>query len=417
MRPSSLLAPPLACVVALSAAGCYSAEEPVGQGPDRAPAPVVWVAAEGADAFTLVDAGTGEVLTTVHGVAAPHNVQASSDGEGVWATSTGGVVRLDAGTLTVDGTNFSGGHPAHVVETLDGSVWVSAYEDGVVYEHAADFSESVAHPLGGGPHGMRIAGNGRFAAIANTDAGTLDLLDLEAVAGQGDDGLHTHGADGHAALNPVRSVRVGPAPIQAAVTADSSTVFVSVSGRSQVARVDVATGRVTGRVQVPSGPAQVWVTASGLLLSANQGTEQDPGRTLSIIDAGTLEVLAEVETGSGPHGVVVDSQERFAWVTNMFDDTLTTVDLESWEVVRTVEVGDRPNGITITPAGLTGNVGGQVHVTVPAAFAPGAGSEHEHGSTRAGGDADEHRSDEGHRGGRDNGADTGGHDAGGSHQH
>lgn len=362
-RPARLLAVATALAVVGLSAGCGADEaghDPgSGQASEAAAEGVVWIASEGSDALTLLDARTGEVLTTLAGIAAPHNVQATPDGSAAWATSSGGVVQVDAATLEVVGAAPSGAHPAHVVAGPEDSVWVTASEDGVLVEHTGDLAEQTSHRLGGAPHGMRMAHDGSFAAVANTGRGTVDLVDLDAGAA-------------------VRSVRVGPSPVQTAVSADDSEVFVSVAGSNEVVRIDVASGEVTGRVEVPSAPAQVWITSDGLLLSANQGTEEDPGETVSLIDTDTMEVVADVTTAPGPHGIVVDEAEQRAWVTNTYDDSVTLVDLDEREAVATVKVGHRPNGITLTSTTPASYPDPVVMLELPDGISDGGG--HDHGS-------------------------------------
>lgn len=358
--------PLLAAVIALATAGCGSADDP--QEWAEPTGPVVWVAAEGTDALTLLDGVTGDVITTVAGVAAPHNVQGTPDGDSVWVTTAGGVVEVDAASLTAAAAAPSGSHPAHVVAGPHGTVWATAYGEGAVYEHTSDLGRSTRHAVGGGPHGMRVAPDGRFAAVANLRAGRVDLVDLSRA--------HRGRHDRESWL---RSVRVGAAPVQTAISADSSTVFVSVSGTREVVRVDAASAEVTGRVTVPSAPAQIWATSTGLVLSADQGTEDDPGSTLSIIDAESMEVVATVPTGSGPHGIVVDEQETRAWVTNSFDDSVTIVDLEDRTPLGTVLVGGAPNGITLTDTVPAEEPGAAVYLTLPAPFAPQPHDHGEHG--------------------------------------
>ena len=43
----------------------------------------IWVANEGADSLTAVDAKSHEVVTVIRGIAGPHNVQVSPDGRTV----------------------------------------------------------------------------------------------------------------------------------------------------------------------------------------------------------------------------------------------------------------------------------------------------------------------------------------------
>ena len=56
-----------------------------------------------------------------------------------------------------------------------------------------------------------------------------------------------------------------------------------------------------------------------------------------------------VETGPGAHGVVVDGAGRYAFVTNIYANTVSVLDVRSAKVVATVPVGRAPNGISVTP--------------------------------------------------------------------
>jgi len=78
--------------------------------------------------------------------------------------------------------------------------------------------------------------------------------------------------------------------------------------------------------------------------------------TATILDIGSREVLATLETGEGPHEVATSSNGRWAVVTNYGvrgtpGNSLTVIDLESVAVVRTIDLGDyqRPHGIAFLP--------------------------------------------------------------------
>lgn len=321
----------------------------------------VWVANEGANSVSVLDAQTGDVIATLAGIAAPHNVQAGGVRDVVWATGAGGVVGLDARGLFPTQVSPAGDHPAHVVESASGEVFVTAAGDGDVHRFTNTLRKPRTIEVGGGPHGMRLSGDGTLGAVANTSAGTVDLLHLVG---------RPH----------VQSVEVGPAPVQVAVSDDGSTVFASVGGTNEVVRIDAATGTVTGRASVPSSPAQIWLTRSGVVLSANQGTDREPGSTMSFIDASSMKVVGEIETGSGPHGITVSADESRAWVTNAYGGSVTVVDLIKREVVETVEVGAFPNGITFSPVLPDAPDEDPVTLVLPPSYSEVSESaEHSHG--------------------------------------
>ena len=368
-------------VAALLLTGCAAATS-VAEAPKSAASDgAVWVANEHGDSVTVLDPGTGEVIATLTGIDAPHNAQASTTRDAVWVTGTGGVVAMDATDLFPTEAAPAGEHPAHVVETSDGSVFVVASGDDTVHEFDNTLAPRRTYDVGAGPHGMRVAADGGLAAVADTSAGSVTLL--------------------RPGTNDSRTVEVGPSPIQVGISHDSATVYVSVAGTNEVVRVDVESGKVTGRVTVPSAPAQLWVTSTDTVLSADQGSAEDPGNTLSIIDGIAMTVTATVEVGSGPHGITVDPAESRAWVTNVYDDTVSVVDLESGTVVETVEVGDYPNGITYTSTTPKRPEYDPVRLILPHAFShPEDSGGHSHSGDEAAEPADEappdERGDEGH---------------------
>ena len=166
---------------------------------------------------------------------------------------------------------------------------------------------------------------------------------------------------------------------QVAVDNDGDYAYVSLAGDSSVAKVDLAEQTVVGSVEVSAPPVQLYLTPDGTrLLSADQGTEQTAGDTVSVIDTEAMTVTDSITTGSGPHGVVVDTTGETAWVTNLYDDTISVLDLTTNEAVATVPVGDMPNGISYSPTPPA--PGPQsLTLTVPDYAEDEPTSEHDHG--------------------------------------
>lgn len=106
------------------------------------------------------------------------------------------------------------------------------------------------------------------------------------------------------------TIPVGASPVQVAVAPNGREAYVSLGQDSAVVKVDLVQQQVSGLVEVPSAPVQVYLTADGTrLLSANQGSEDDPGNTVSVIDLTTQTVVATVPVGEMPNGVSYGSQE------------------------------------------------------------------------------------------------------------
>ncbi len=294
----------------------------------------VWVADEAGNSLTAVDAGTNAVVATVTGVEGPHNVQVSPDGRTLWTVSghDSYAAMLDSETLGLHGAVPTGSSPAHVVVSPDGAtVYITNGGDGTVSVlDARTMTPVETVEVGNGPHGLRPSPDGRWVYVANMADGTLSVIDTETIS-------------------VVDTIEVGEAPAQVAFSPDGRFVYASLNGEDSVAKVDVASRTLVGKVEVGDGPIQTYVSGDGrYLLVANQGTEERPGTTVSVIDTRTFTVSATVETGQGAHGIVVDPSSRHAYVTNIYDDDVAVLDLTQLEVVARIPVGDSPNGVSFS---------------------------------------------------------------------
>lgn len=293
----------------------------------------VWVANEGGDSLSVIDTASNAVVTTLVGIKHPHNVQVSHDGSTVYAVSGSNlVVAIDASTYTVRAVAPTGQAQAHVIEAPSGRIYVTNANDGTVSVYEGPELSPVGEiALGDMPHGLRAAAGGSVIVVANTMAGRLDLIDP-------------------ATDQLTGSVPVGTAPAQVAVTADGRYAFSGITDPPAVVKVDLVSRTVVGSVPVPTAPVQLYLTQDQrTVLSADQGTLEKPGHTVSVIDTAAMTLRGTVTTGSGPHGVVIDASGTRAWVTNTFDDTVSVIDLTNLAAAATLAVGDEPNGISFSP--------------------------------------------------------------------
>ena len=318
----------------------------------------VYVANEGADMVSVLDAASFKTLASVRAGKAPHNVQVSPDGKVVWVTNNGepaqaaasvhkemakaehGATATAGAVWAIDTTSNAviakvpvGMHPAHVVLSPDGRfAYITNGGDDTVSVVDTSAQRVVATiPVGKFPHGLRISPDGKQSYVANLKGGTVSVIDT-------------------VSQKEVAQVPAGKGPAQVGFTPDGRLVLVSLSEENAVAVIDPATRKVIRKVVVGTVPIQLYVTPdSRMLLVAIQGTPKKPGRTVSLIDLASFKVVKTVPTGAGAHGVVVDREGRYAYVTNTYANSVSVVDLKDRKVVKTVAVGKGPNGISVTP--------------------------------------------------------------------
>lgn len=319
----------------------------------------VYVANEGADTVSVLDAASFKALATVRVGKMPHNVQVSPDGKVAWVTNNGeagqaadasvhqgmgkgehnavakagAVWAIDTSSDAVTAKVTVGTHPAHVVLSPDGRLaYVTNGGDNtvsVIDTSAQRVVETI--PVGKFPHGLRISPDGKQVYVANLKGGTVSVIDT-------------------VSQKEVAQVPAGKGPAQVGFTPDGQLAFVSLSEENAVAVIDPATRKVVRKVAVGMVPIQLYATPdSRTLLVANQGTRNKPGNTVGMIDLESFKLTKTVVTGPGAHGVVVDRDGRYAYVTNTYANTVSVLDIKDRKVLATIRVGKGPNGISVTP--------------------------------------------------------------------
>ena len=319
----------------------------------------VYVANEEANTLSVLDAASFKAVASVRAGTMPHNVQVSPNGKVVWVTNNGepdqaadssahkamgkgehsamakpgAVWVIDTSTRAVIAKVPVGMHPAHVVVSSDGRfAYVTNGGDNTVSVIDTSAQRVVATiPVGKFPHGLRISPDGKQAYVANLKGGTVSVIDT-------------------VSQKEAAQIPVGKGPAQVGFTPDGQLAFVSLSEENAVAVIDPATRKTIRKIAVGTVPIQLYATPdSRTLLVANQGTRKTPGRTVSLIDLESFKVVKTVVTGAGAHGVVVDREGRYAYVTNTYANSVSVFDVKDRKVVRTVRVGKGPNGISVTP--------------------------------------------------------------------
>jgi YVTN family beta-propeller protein len=317
----------------------------------------VYVADEGDDTVSVVDTATFKRIGRITVGRGPHNVQVSPDGRFAWVTNngekpaerdeghgmpkgeheamagSGEVWAIDTATDAVIAKVPVGSHPAHVVLTPDGRfAYVTNGGQNTVTVIDTDAKRAVATvAVGAYPHGARVSPDGRQAYVADLKGGTVSVIDTQ-----------TH--------QPVAKIEVGKGPAQVGFTPHGRLAFVSLSEENSVAVIDPRAQKVLRKLAVGTVPIQLYVTPdSRTLVVANQGTRKKPGKTVSLIDIVSFKTLKTIETGAGAHGVAIDREGRFAYVTNIYANTLSVLDLKDRKVVANVPVGKEPNGVSLAP--------------------------------------------------------------------
>jgi YVTN family beta-propeller protein len=138
-------------------------------------------------------------------------------------------------------------------------------------------------------------------------------------------------------------------PIALAVRADGGRLLTANQTAGTVSLIDTRSGRVLDEVATGEKPAGVAIARDGTRAVVTHWYGYD----LAILEVGPdrLKVVARVEVGPEPRGVVLDPDGRTAYVAVGASNEVVRVDLEARQVIGRLTVGREPRGIAIEPSG------------------------------------------------------------------
>lgn len=152
-----------------------------------------------------------------------------------------------------------------------------------------------------------------------------------------------------------------------AATSATETGFVYTADErgNSISVIDLAAGQVK-TIPIQISPHNVQVSRDGRKLLAvgmvggmsenhmemGKGGEMKRGRLL-IFDTAAMnaESAIDIEVGREPAHVIIDAQNKFAYVSNAADNTISVVDVQQKKVVGEIKTGAMPHGLRMSPDG------------------------------------------------------------------
>ncbi|QIB35768.1 YncE family protein [Ancylobacter pratisalsi] len=177
------------------------------------------------------------------------------------------------------------------------------------------------------PASLAASPDGRGLYVSHPDLGLVSHVDL--------------------GTGRVKSFGVGREPFGLAVAQGGAAVLVTDWDGQVLIRVDTASGRETGRVDVGRAPAHVVVDeARGLAYVAARESN-----AVSIVDIAAMTRTASVPVGTAPFALALSPDGRRLYVANVRSNDLSVVDTVTHRETARVKVGLMPYGVAVTPDG------------------------------------------------------------------
>ncbi|GLZ52632.1 serine/threonine-protein kinase [Actinomycetospora sp. NBRC 106378] len=226
-------------------------------------------------------------------------------------------------------------------------------------------------PVGPTPGYMEIAPNGKFAYIANRQAGMVTVFDTtrnvvtgtipvpeggpQFVAFSPDSGRayvsvtnQDYSVSEVAVIDTrtaavVARVPTGKRPFALHVAPDGSKVYVPNHDSSSITVIDAATDAVVNTIVVAPNPHWVDLSPDGTRLYA----ANHESNLITTIDTATDTILSTTPVGKSPHSIVRMPNTPLLLNANYDDNTLSVTDTDTGKVVATIPTQDHPQDITL----------------------------------------------------------------------
>jgi YVTN family beta-propeller protein len=141
----------------------------------------------------------------------------------------------------------------------------------------------------------------------------------------------------------------------------SGTVYTADEGSNSVSMVDLSSGQAR-QESLPISPHNIQISDDGSLLllvgplagsaDGDHAHGDAGGGLLVVLDPETLaETRPAIPAGEHPAHVVVDQDNRYAYITDSGSNTVIVVDLESGRLVREIATCAYPHGLRLSPDG------------------------------------------------------------------
>jgi len=135
------------------------------------------------------------------------------------------------------------------------------------------------------------------------------------------------------------------APKSLAALPNGKWMYVSESGASDIAVIELASGKVLIRTKVHPGPGRIALTPDGTYLIVLNVTSGE----VTIISTYNQKVVTTIKVGDMPSGLAISSDGKIAYVNNRVSNTVTALDIAKRTVAGTIKVGQSPSGIALSP--------------------------------------------------------------------
>ena len=300
----------------------------------KMPKPGLVVLSKDENKIFIVDSGTLKVMGSADTGAAPHEVAVSEDGKIAVVTNYGpkqdgttlSVIDLDkmlaVGQVTYPG--LSGPHGI-VIQGTKAYFTNEGDKSVVIFDFAANAIEQRLITGQNRPHMLVLSKDGRTIFVSNIESNNISML----VTKTGKDWTQTN-------------IGTGKGPEGMDLSPDQKELWVANSQDGTVSIINVEKKKVAGKIDVKTEHSNrlKFTPDERLVLISDLGSGE-----LVVVDVATRKEVKRLALGKSAEGILVQPDGSRAFVAVSGEDKIAVVDLNTLEVTGTFAVGKDPDGM------------------------------------------------------------------------
>jgi len=323
--------PIIALGIFFAACGAYPAGE------------LIFVTNERDGTVSVIDGTTHRVVDTITTGGRPRGIRISSDGKRVYvavsapiddqqAEGFDKIVVIDTADGTViDSINVNTDPEQLAVDPGQRYIYVSNEDTGTATITDIATGEPVKSLITGiEPEGVTISPDGRWVYVMAETSNTVTVIDTQE-------------------QEVVKTFNVGVRPRDAAFSPDAKRAYVTSEVGQSMAVVDVPTHTVITTVTLNHRegykPVGVVVSHDGRTIYVGGGR----ANCVSVIDAESLKILADVPAGNRVWGIGLSPDGRKLYASAGLSNDLTVIDTAALAPVKTIRLGQGSWGVAVRP--------------------------------------------------------------------
>ena len=301
----------------------------------QTPSPALLVLDKEDNMLSIIDPATSKTVARIPTGEGPHEIAASDDGKMAFVANYGG--RTPGNTISVMDlvaqkelrrVDLGALRRPHGIVFSDGKVWFTAEQNRLIarYDPAANQIDWLLGIGQNGTHMLLFSKDRSLLFTSNIGSDSITMLQ--------------HGSDPY--VWTATNVSVGKGPEGGDISPDGREYWAANSNDGSVSIIDVAAKKVVQTLDVKTGHSnRLKFTRDGkLVLISDPGNNG-----FVALDAASRKEVQRLNVGRQPEGILIAPDGAHAYIAVAGEKNVGVLDLKTLEVIARISTGNGPDGM------------------------------------------------------------------------